>query len=481
MDDEILEQLRERYASGNLIIFAGAGVSAAAGMPTWKQLAERLRDRARRRSADPAVVDEIQQYISSNQLIHALSAAKLALGAQDFNWTVDKELDDTGRDVPEVAQAIAALKPRLKAVLTTNIDRFLERAFQGEWRVVDRPAGDVAMDRRFILKLHGTLRAWDTWVFSREQYDRAIFGSPLLQDAFGALYRTHSMLFVGFGLADDNIDQTLARVRALSGGQPPMHFALLPKGVPPFRRRLLEESGIRLIVYENQAGDHAEVAEILLGLEQSAAPPPQPPPRAAAPAPPPPSARATATPTAAPPAGQRATAPRPVRVFLSYAPRDEELLERLQVHMHRMKREGLIAPWHSGEVLAGEDMESAISEHLEEADLILLLVSASFLASEQVEAQVTRAMERRDAGQATVVPILLRRCDFETTRLAGLQWLPKGMPNTMPEAMRKSLLMGECKDNKPLAVTRWPDEDEAFQEVVREIRALATKLRASFR
>ncbi|WP_437287797.1 SIR2 family protein [Sorangium sp. So ce406] len=461
MDDEILEQLRERYASGNLIVFAGAGVSAAAGMPTWKQLAEKLRDRARRRSADPAVLDEIQQYISSNQLINALSAAKLALGPQDFNWTVDKELDDTGRDVPEVAQAIAALKPKLKAVLTTNIDRFLERAFQGEWRVVDRPTGDVAMDRRFILKLHGTLRAWDTWVFSRDQYDRAIFGSPLLQDAFGALYRTHSILFVGFGLADDNIDQTLARVRALSGGQPPMHFALLPKGVPPFRRKLLEESGIRLIVYENQSGDHAEVAEILLGLEQGAPAPqsPQSPPRPATPAPgarpnaAPPSAR----PTVVPPGNARPTAQRPVRVFFSYASRDEELLSRLEAHMSPLKREGLIAPWHSGKIGAGEDLERAISEQLEAADLVLLLVSASFLASEQGDAQVTRAMERRAAGQAAVVPILLRPCDWETTRFAELQAVPR--------------------DKKP--VTKWADEDEALLQVVREIRAVVTKLRAS--
>ncbi|WP_437547607.1 SIR2 family protein [Sorangium sp. So ce367] len=474
MDEEILEQLRERYTSGNLIVFAGAGVSAAAGMPTWKQLAEKLRDRARRRSADPAVIDEIQQYISSNQLINALSAARLALGPQDFNWTVDKELDDTGRDVPELARAIAALKPKLKAVLTTNIDRFLERAFQGEWRMVDRPAGDIAMDRCFILKLHGTLRAWDTWVFSRDQYDRAIFGSPLLQDAFGALYRTHSILFVGFGLADDNIDQTLARVRALSGGQPPMHFALLPKGVPPFRRRLLEESGVRLIVYENQAGDHAEVAQVLLGLEPGAAPPP--PPHAAAPpqaaAPPRAGARAqqqssptlpsslvkalaasqTSTPSAA-------AAPRPVRVFFSYASRDEELLARLEAHMTPLRREGLIAPWHSGKIDPGEDTERAIGEQLEAADLVLLLVSASYLASEQGDAQVTRAMERRAAGQAVVVPILLRPCDWETTRFAELQAVPR--------------------DKKP--VTKWPDEDEALLQVVREIRAVVTKLRPSLR
>ncbi|MGK3998284.1 SIR2 family protein [Sorangium sp. So ce1024] len=472
MDDEILEQLRERYASGNLIVFAGAGVSAAAGLPTWKQLAEKLRDRARRRGADPAVVDEIHQYISSNQLINALSAAKLALGPQDFNWTVDKELDDTGRDVPEVAQAIAALKPRLKAVLTTNIDRFLERAFQGEWRVVDRPTADLGMERRFILKLHGTLRAWDTWVFSRDQYDRAIFGAPLLQDAFGALYRTHSMLFVGFGLADDNIDQTLSRVRALSGGQPPMHFALLPKGVPPFRRKLLEESGVRLLVYENLSGDHAEVAEALRGLEQGAAP--QPPPNAAAPAPtasptvaPPTARQATANPAAVSPAavnpaaGSNAVAPkaaqRPVRVFFSYASRDEELLSRLEAHMSPLKREGLIAPWHSGKIGAGEDLERAIGEQLEAADLILLLVSASFLASEQGDAQVARAMERRAAGQAVVVPVLLRPCDWETTRFAELQAVPR--------------------DKRP--VTRWADEDEALLQVVREIRAVVTKLRAS--
>ncbi|WP_437646811.1 SIR2 family protein [Sorangium sp. So ce362] len=457
MDDEILEQLRERYAAEGLIVFAGAGVSAAAGMPTWRQLAEKLRDRARKRSADPAVVDEIQQYISSNQLINALSAAKLALGPQDFNWTVDKELDDTGRDVPELARAIAALKPKLKAVLTTNIDRFLERAFQGEWRVIDRPAADVVMDRRFILKLHGTLRAWDTWVFSRDQYDRAIFGSPLLQDAFGALYRAHSILFVGFGLADDNIDQTLARVRALAGGQPPMHFALLPEGVPPFRRRLLEESGIRLILYENQAGDHAEVAQVLLGLEPTAAPPPPPPaPRVATPAPHP---AVSARPTAAPPANALPAAARPVRVFFSYASRDEELLARLEAHLSPLRREGLIAPWHSGKIGAGEDLERAIGEQLEAADLVLLLVSASFLASEQGDAQVTRAMERRAAGQAAVVPILLRPCDWETTRFAELQAVPR--------------------DRKP--VTKWSDEDEALLQVVREIRALVTKLRASLR
>ncbi|WP_437675637.1 SIR2 family protein [Sorangium sp. So ce131] len=470
MDDEILEQLRERYTSGNLIVFAGAGVSAGAGMPSWKQLAEKLRDRARKAGASPAAVDEIEQCIASNQLIHALSAAKLALGPQEFNRTVDRELDDTGRDVPETALAIAALKPRLKAVLTTNIDRLLERAFQGEWRVVDRPTGDLAQDSRYIFKLHGTLRAWDTWVFSRDQYDSAMFHAPLLQDAFNALYRTHTILFVGFGLADDNIDLTLGRVRALSGGQPPTHFALLPKPVPAFRRRLLEESGIRLLVYENQAGDHAEVAQVLRGLAQGAAPAP---PRAAAPAAP---AAPAASPGAAQgtsaargtsathataerpaPAQPASAAARPVRVFFSYAAPDEDLLGRLEAHLTPLQRDGLIAPWHIRKIGAGEDLERAIRENLEAADLVVLMVSASFLASEQSDAQVTRAMERRASGQVTVVPVLLRPCDWETSRFAELQVVPR--------------------DRKP--VTKWEDTDEALLQVVRDIRAVVTKLRAA--
>ncbi|MGK4008861.1 SIR2 family protein [Sorangium sp. So ce1036] len=467
MDDEILERLRERYASGNLIVFAGAGVSAGAGMPTWKQLAERLRDSARRKGADRAALDEIQHYIDANQLINALSAAKLALGPQDFGAIIDGALDDRGREIPETAKAIAALKPRLKAVLTTNIDRFLERAFAGEWRAVDRPTGDIAADSGYILKLHGTLRAWDTWVFSRDQYDSAIFGSPLLQDAFGALYRTHTLLFVGFGLADDNIDQTLARVRALSGGQPPMHFALVPEGVQPFRRRLLEASGIRLIVYENRGGDHAEVAEILRSLEPGAARPAPPPPPLD-----PPGVSATGRPASTGPIAERpagSTAGRPadvgplakgpVRVFFSYASRDEDLLAQLEAHMSPLRRQGLIAPWHSGKIGAGEDLERTTREQLEAADLILLLVSASYLASEQDDAQVSRAMERRAANQATVVPVVLRPCDWEATRFAGLQAVPRVGKVVRP-------------------VTDWSNVDEALLQVVHELRAVVTRLLA---
>ena len=108
-----------------------------------------------------------------------------------------------------------------------------------------RATGDIAARRQYILKLHGTVAERDTWVFSREQYDHHSFASPLMKGAFEALLRTCPVLFVGCGLADDDLDQTFGAVRALSGDPPPVHFALVPAGVAPFRRKKIEAAGVR--------------------------------------------------------------------------------------------------------------------------------------------------------------------------------------------------------------------------------------------
>jgi hypothetical protein len=155
---------------------------------------------------------------------------------------------------------------------------------------------------------------------------------------------------------------------------------------------------------------------------------------------------------------------RPLKVFFCYARRDEDLLERLEDHLAPLVRQGIIEPWHAGKVGAGEERDRVVREQLESAELILLLVSASFLASEQGDAQVVRAMERYKAGQAMVFPILLRPCDWEQTQFKSLRFLPE-----------------QVADNPPLPVTKWPDEDEAMLKIVKEIRAVVGKPRASGR
>ncbi|WP_437565954.1 SIR2 family protein [Sorangium sp. So ce542] len=276
--DPALHDLRKAYESGQLVVFVGAGVSAAAGLPGWRRLTAQMTERLRARGAGAGALAEIEELAQKRQYIDALSAVKLALGAPEFCAAVEQALDDGGRDVPEVARVIASMRPRLRAVLTTNLDRLLDRAFEGEWDVLARAPADIASRRRYILKLHGALRERDTWVFTREQYDRAIFASPGLRSAVKALFHACPILFVGFGFDDDNLDQALGEVRALAGEQPPPHFALLvDDALPPFRRRKLEAAGVRVIPYENPDGTHARVPAILRWVAQgegdSATPP----------------------------------------------------------------------------------------------------------------------------------------------------------------------------------------------------------------
>jgi hypothetical protein len=265
--DPALAELQEVYHKGDLVLFVGAGVSVAAGLPSWLSLVSLLVEHARARGTAAAVVQEIEDLARQQKLIDAITAAKDTLGDTEFCSVVERNLNDHGRDLPAVAKVIATLAPQLRALLTTNIDHLLERAVAGTMPTLPRATGDIAQRSGFLLKLHGTLLDRDTWVFSRDQYERAIYADPKLQTAFTALFNARTLLFVGYGLADADFDLVISRLRALAGGQPPRHYALVAsETVTPYRQRQLENAGIRLIPYPNHDGRHSEVVRILCGM-----------------------------------------------------------------------------------------------------------------------------------------------------------------------------------------------------------------------
>ncbi len=99
----------------------------------------------------------------------------------------------------------------------------------------------------------------------------------------------------------------------------------------------------------------------------------------------------------------------PVEVFYSYADVDAPLLDKLEKHLRLLQREELITPWHKRHIGAGRDWKKALDEHLNTASVILLLISADFVASDYCYGvEMQRAMERHEAGEARVIPIVLR-------------------------------------------------------------------------
>src|SRR5947209_7093010 len=102
----------------------------------------------------------------------------------------------------------------------------------------------------------------------------------------------------------------------------------------------------------------------------------------------------------------------PVEVFYSYAHKDESFRVKLETHLSLLRRQGLISTWHDRHILPGADWAQAIDTHLEQASVILLLISADFLASDYCYGlEMTRALERDQAKEARVIPIVLRPVD----------------------------------------------------------------------
>jgi hypothetical protein len=137
------------------------------------------------------------------------------------------------------------------------------------------------------------------------------------------------------------------------------------------------------------------------------------------------------------------------KVFFSYSHNDEALRDQLEVQLAMLKRQGLIESWHDRRMVAGDRLDWEIDRNLNEADIILLLVSPDFLASDYCyKIEKARALERQQLGETRVISVILRPCDWQHTDLPKFLVTPK--------------------DGKP--VTQWSDRDEAFLDIVRSIR-----------
>jgi hypothetical protein len=146
--------------------------------------------------------------------------------------------------------------------------------------------------------------------------------------------------------------------------------------------------------------------------------------------------------------------PAGLKLFCSYSHRDEPLWDELSKHLRLLERQGLVRTWHDRQIGAGDLWKQSIDRNLKDADIILLLISADFLASDYCfDIEMKTALERHAAEEALVVPVILRPVDWRGTPFRGLQSLPR--------------------DGK--AVTTFENLDTAFEQVAAGIRAAIEK------
>lgn len=147
----------------------------------------------------------------------------------------------------------------------------------------------------------------------------------------------------------------------------------------------------------------------------------------------------------------------PLKAFVSYSHKDDKLKIKLVEHLSLLQQEKVISTWSDADISAGIDLDTHIVAELETSQIILLLISASFMSSAYcIDTELKRAIERHKRNEARVIPIILKHCDWHTAPFGGLKALPK--------------------DGKPVSGGGWKNQDEAFADITKGIRKAATEI-----
>src|SRR5256886_11072482 len=149
--------------------------------------------------------------------------------------------------------------------------------------------------------------------------------------------------------------------------------------------------------------------------------------------------------------------PSPVTIFSAYIRKDEAFYHELDKHLRLLQHQEIISAYNYRQIVADTNWATAFNEHINTASIILLLISPDFLASDYCSSiEMQRALARHIAGDAQVIPILLRPADLSGTPFTHLSCLPH---NVHP-------------------VMNWTDYDEAFFDIATGIRGAIKELRS---
>ncbi|MDW6002481.1 leucine-rich repeat domain-containing protein [Vibrio mangrovi] len=170
---------------------------------------------------------------------------------------------------------------------------------------------------------------------------------------------------------------------------------------------------------------------------------------------------------------------RMLKVFISYSHDDIDARRELQKYLINLERDGLIDIWQDGMINTGDDWHQSITGALEQADVVIMLVSQSFIASSYVhQVEMPKAMTLKEEGKAQIFPILLSQCDYQhwsiipesvrthITSGSGQQ------ANSVPMGRFQFFPMNE-EEQRLTPINRWQYPEDAWTQVANRLRALS--------
>ncbi len=149
-----------------------------------------------------------------------------------------------------------------------------------------------------------------------------------------------------------------------------------------------------------------------------------------------------------------------VRLFYSYSHKDAQYRDAMEDALSLLRTQGHLTQWSDKNILPGHRISTTIGQEMEQVDIVVFLISNSFLASDECMKEWKRAKTMHVASHRPLrVPIIVSTCAWKDLLVEDDI---KVLPN----------------DGKP--VKTFSDSDAAWSQVYEGIKSLIDSLRADF-
>jgi len=266
--------LIESIRGGHCILFVGAGASADAKLPTWRELVMQLVDRVQETgTVSESEIKEIGTLLEAGDLLILADFCRDRLGKHDFADYLRRALSDTNRS-SRTHRLLSNIN--FRAAVTTNFDPFVEnsrtpvRVFLPE--TMDRlgaPGVEKILSNHEsfpVVKIHGSYDDIDSIILSYSDFRNAIFKMPKYRQFLSRLFTDATIFFYGYAFKDPNVDLILQELMALYEGNTRPHYALIPDPGIIKQNYLRKGYNIRAIPYELWNGSHVAAVSFLEAL-----------------------------------------------------------------------------------------------------------------------------------------------------------------------------------------------------------------------
>lgn len=258
----IPKQLLNNVKDNECVLFAGAGASMDAKMPSWNELVVALAECLRDEYSDLAdkELEEIEKLLCEGKYLVLAEYCLKKLGSYDFSRVLKLKLSCEGKK--SLTHNLLAQIP-FRAVITTNFDLFVEQTNATNGRLCrtllpnDMSISEGRLGGALpVLKIHGSYEEPESIVLTKAGIRELLFNKPQYNETLRRYFTENTVFFYGYSFNDPDIDFILQGIMADKKGLTRKHYALLPNVGEIEAAYLLKEYNIQVISYNTENGGH---------------------------------------------------------------------------------------------------------------------------------------------------------------------------------------------------------------------------------